>query len=86
MRLRCIKTNGRDYMTVGRIYHAYLSDWLDLFTEADDSYNEKGEYVQLPEDKRYGSGLPVECFEFVDGTAKEKALWDYCEEHGIDGL
>ena len=56
MKLRCIKTEGRDYLTVGRIYHAYFTEWRDLFTEADDSYNEKDEYKQLPEDKRWGHG------------------------------
>lgn len=86
MKLRCIKTEGRDYLTVGRIYHAYFTEWRDLFTEADDSYNEKGEYKQLPEDKRWGHGPATTCFEFVDGTPEEKALWDYCEENGIDGL
>ncbi len=87
MKLRCIKTNGRNYMTVGRVYHAIFSEQMDFFTESDKSYNEQGEYIPIHnEDERYGSGLPVNCFEWVDGTPEEKALWDYCEENGIDGL
>lgn len=87
MKLRCVKTNGRNYMTVGRIYEGVInSQWYDFFTESDKSYNENGEYIILPENERYGSGLPIKCFEFVSGTPEEKALWDYCEENGIDGL
>lgn len=77
MRVKCIKYTEKhedELITIGKIYEAKINPkWYDFAVQTDD-------------DERLGVGLSRLSFEFVDGTPEEKALWDYCEENGIDGL
>ena len=66
-------------VTIGKVYKAEINpEWYDFFVQADE-FLAKG-------DVRLGHGCSRLSFEWVDGTPEEKALWDYCEENGIDGL
>ena len=66
-------------VTIGKVYKAEINPkWYDFFVQ-DDEHLANG-------DNRLGHGCSRLSFEWVDGTPEEKALWDYCEENGIDGL
>lgn len=77
MRVKCVKYAGEydsKLVTIGKIYEAAINPmWFDFEVQTDDS-------------ECLGGGLSRLSFEWVDGTPEEKALWDYCEENGIDGL
>lgn len=77
MRVRCVgyaEKYDDELVTIGKIYEAQINpEWYDFAVQTDKS-------------ERLGVGLSRFSFEFVAGTPEEKALWEYCEEHGIDGL
>lgn len=82
MRVKCVRQVDRcdkEFLTIGKIYKAEINpEWYDFYVE-DDELLAQG-------DGKMGNGCSRLSFEWVDGTPEEKALWDYCEEHGIDGL
>ncbi len=79
MKVRCVqvvKPYNEGCFTIGKIYEAEINPkWYDFAVQSDN--NKEG---------TLGGGFSREGFEFVSGTPEEKALWDYCEENGIDGL
>lgn len=82
MTVRCVRQAGRcdkDLLTIGNTYKAEINPkWYDFFVQ-DDELLANG-------DNSLGHGCSRLSFDFVSGTPEEKALWDYCEENGIDGL
>lgn len=78
MKVKCVKyvePCDEEFFTIGKIYNAEIDpEWYDFAVQTDDGKESLG-----GDFSRIG-------FEFVDGTPEEKALWDYCEENGIDGL
>lgn len=79
MKVKCVRFidfyADSSCFTIGKIYEAEIDpEWYDFAVQCDDG------------EESLGGGFSRCAFEFVSGTAEEKALWDYCEENGIDGL
>jgi len=82
MRVKCVRQVDRcdkEFLTIGKIYKAEINpEWYDFYVEADE--------LLAQGNGKMGNGCSRLSFDWVDGTPEEKVLWDYCEEHGIDGL